>query len=186
MYIRILLYGFLNSMKITSGRLGKYLFPYLILISLLLTGLSGAIACNEAESDMPPYIPSGYINCIELTPLRLGDYFFNYVPLYTWIAPDDNTYTGKPIIMKDIEVTEEMLKTRNGSFLNVADNVMVESRNQSNVEDLEVGDMVDILGICRGVSDEWSAVMLEQCIIEPSGRINLPLENGGSPDSIGY
>lgn len=135
---------------------------------------------------MPLAIPPSYLDCIELSPLMLGDYYFNYNPLYFWFPAVDETLTGRAIIMKNIEITEEMLRTRDKSFFKVAHNIMVKPRNISQMEELEVGDVVDILGLCNGISTEWSAVTLERCFIETSGRLNLPLEGEGSHDISTY
>jgi hypothetical protein len=151
-----------------------------------LASLSGVIACNRAELYVPPVIPLSYLDCIELSPLRLGNYYFNYNPLYSWLPTADETLTGRAIIMKNIEITEEMLRTRDKSFFKVAHNVMVKPRNISQMEELEAGDVVDILGLCTGISDEWSAVTLERCFIETSGRLNLPIEGEGSDSIFAY
>ena len=186
MYIKIFFSKYNYSVKNIPRQLGKCTLHYVILTSLLLASLSGIIACDKAEVDVPIFIPPSYLDCIELSPLTLGDYYFNYSPLYFWLPTADEILTGRVIIMNNIEITEEMLKTRTESFFKVAGNVMVKPRNPSRIKDLEVGDVVDILGICKGISDEWSPVILERCFIEPSGRLNLPLEGEGSQGLFDY
>ncbi|MFC1865346.1 hypothetical protein ACFLYB_01365 [Chloroflexota bacterium] len=186
MYTKIVIFKYIYTLKNIPRQLSKCILRYVILASLLLVGLSGVIACDKAELSVPQFIPPSYLDCIELTPLMLGDYYFNYRPLYVWFPTADEILTDKAIIMNDIEITEEMLVTRTESSFKVADNVIVKPRNSSQVKDLKPGDMVDILGISSGISDELSAVVLEECFIEPPGVINLPLEGDGSDGLFDY
>lgn len=186
MYIQILFSKYNHSIKNIPKKFSKCILHYIILASLLLASLSGIIACNKAESYIQPAIPTSYLDCIELSPLMLGDYYFNYNAIYPWFPTVDEILTGRAIIMKNIEMTEEMLGTRGKSFFKVTHNVIVKPQAISQMEELKVGDVVDILGISTGISAETSAVILERCFIEPSGRLNLPLEGEGSQDIFTY
>ena len=98
----------------------------------------------------------------------------------------DEILTDEPIIIKKIEVSEEMLKTRTNSLIKAADNIIIEAPKDSDLDKLKVGQLVDILGICKGISNEWSAVVLKDCFIEISGRLQLPLEGDTTQVLFGY
>jgi hypothetical protein len=144
--------------------------------SLLFVGLVGLFSCANTPLAVQPFVPPQYLDCIEISPLELSDYYFNYQPLYIWFPTADEALTGKAVIMKNIEITEGMIETSTKSFFKVNSNVLVKPQNPSIMEGLKVGDVIDILGLSQGISDEWAAVVLEDCIIEPTGRLNLPVE----------
>ena len=183
---RVLLTRDISSTKHVLKQLGKLTWPHILTVALLLTGLSGLIACGNVQPFIPPYIPPNYLDCIEISPFMLGDYYFNYKPLYPWFPTADEAFTGKAIIMKNIKITEEMIETRTKSFFKVNNYVLIKPLDLSQMGKIKVGDMVDILGLCKGISDQWVAVVLEDCFIEPSGILNLPLKNGGSQGVLTY
>lgn len=165
------------SNRVLKG-LCMWAWPPILAFSLLLAGLTGLIACGNVQPIVQPFIPPQYLGCIEISPSELGYYYFNYDPPYIWLPTADEAFTGKAIIMKNIEITEDMIETRTKSFFKVNDDLLIKPLDLSRGEELEVGDTVDILGLCKGISDKWAAVVLEGCLIEPSGRLNLPLDDG--------
>ena len=178
------------SSRAPNGRVLKGLYmwawPPILAFSLLLAGLGGLIGCVFAQPIVQPFIPPQYLDCIEINPFELADYYFNYEPPYIWLPTADEAFTGKAIIMKNIEITEGMVETRTKSFFKVNDDLLIKPLDLSRVEELRVGDTVDILGLCKGISDKWAAVVLEDCIIEPAGRLNLPLDDGQATLGLAY
>lgn len=178
------------SSKESNGRVFKRLYVWgrfhILVFSLLLAGLGGLFGCANTPPVVQPFVPPQYLDCIEISPVELAHYYFDYQPPYIWMATADEAFTGKAIIIKNIEITEEMIETGAKSFFKVNGNVLIKPQALSIMEELKVGEVVDILGLCKGISDEWAAVVLEDCIIEPAGRLNLPIEEDRASNGAGY
>lgn len=176
------------SSKEPSGRVikGSYIWGrfHVLVYSLLLAGLVGLFGCANTALSVQPFVPPQYLDCIEISPFKLADYYFNYQPPYIWMLTADEAFTGKAVIMKNIEITEEIIDTRAKSFFIVNSNVLVKPQDPSIMNELKVGEVIDILGLSKGVSD--NRVVVEGCLIEPAGRLNLPVEEDGASIGAGY
>jgi hypothetical protein len=109
--------------------------------------------------------------------------------------------TGESIIFKNILLTAEKLQTKrvevyaHGKELVstevqtyiMASSVQFFPRDPSALEKLRVGDVVDIIGVCAGMSEEWpSVIVIRDCQILPAGLAPLPLPGGPAFVGGGY
>jgi len=88
----------------------------------------------------------------------------------------DEMFTGRAIIIKNIKLTEEMMKTKTN--INIGGCIIIELQNTSDLERIKVGDVVDIVGKCMGVSEDRYVVVVKDCLIQPAGLFPLPLPGG--------
>jgi len=154
-----------------------------VVAGLLLAAVTGS---SSTRTDPPPNIPLNYLDCVELSPEKLATYYFDYNPLYFWLPTGDEALTGKPVIIKDIQLSREMLEMENARTMRISEDVVIELVSTHQLDGFKTGDTVDIVGLCKGLSDTRSDVVLAESYIESAGILNLPLDGKSPQDLLGY
>jgi hypothetical protein len=135
---------------------------------------------TTAYQGIVPYIPPAYYQWTSVYPEQLEN-------AYTWGF--DNTmnvdqvnlnYDGQIFVFPDLLVDAWMLSEINQGNL-LADHITCPIVNISYARTLNVGDQVDIVGICLGPDPNKSGWLLfEDCYVLPAGAIQLPASGGGT------
>ena len=129
-----------------------------------------------------PYIPPPERYYIEATPQQLHDEFFSP---YRDPFSAEVKYVGKSFIFKNIFIDKEILSRRHEAYVWI-DLIQFVPHNPSDLQELKEGDMVDIIGVCAGMSKEYAAVVVANCRFLPAGLAPLPLPGGPAPVIGGY
>jgi hypothetical protein len=138
--------------------------------------------CSSGESATYRYLPSEYLDAIEMKA-------FDLVQAYQHPASRidaERLLTGKIIIVKDIKITEEIIKASTETYLNWGFTLHVIPTDVSDLNLLKVGNKIDAVGLCQGIPTGKMAVILDQSIIEKAGIIPLPLSDSGEIDGPIY
>ena len=169
-------------------KLVRYLLMPVGIISVLVLSLVGLFSYMPDTSVPFPYIPPSGGNAgdyLQTTPealsvLLMGGY--NNVPSAL-------VYKEESFIFKNIEIEEWMLEWKLGKEKTYLyhSNVMFFPKDPSGLKKLKVGDKVDIIGVCVGISEEWpSMTVMLNCQFLPAGLVPLPLPGGPAPITGGY
>ncbi len=161
----------------------------LVLFSLLaLLGACLPAACRGpayANQDIPPMLPPGYYQCLEAKPKELEAVYFSPYGL-RWLA--DAMYLDLVFVFKGIAVDKQMLDFRGPDFIWVGQ-IKCRAKNQADVGRLRQGQVIDVVGINRGVpnmADMQFSLLMEDCYFLPAGSLSLPVEGGWQTFSASY
>ncbi len=148
-----------------------------VVLTVLIIMPFASLASGCARGDFAPmtYISPMYYSCVEVKPADLSwEYYGNYAD--RWLA--DQNFTGKTFIFKNISVTSFMLDNKDDGFMWV-EQLRCTEANQGDIADLKPGDVIDIIGVNRGVPpNEYWALLITDCIFVPAGSLSLPLPGG--------
>jgi hypothetical protein len=129
-----------------------------------------------------PYIPppeghEGYY--IETTIDQLTSAITSYGP---W-EPD--TYKGKSFIFKNVNLNKYLMSGMTETYL-IFSLVQFVAQNPSDLKELKVNDVVDIIGVCDGaLAEHPDVIVIKNCYFLSPGLASLPLP-GGPVFIIGY
>ena len=152
------------------------------ILSLCLISVTG---CTKQDPFIPEYIPppageSRYY--IETTTEGLWNEFLSQ---YSDTISAEIKYVGRSFIFKDILIDEYKLNRRYESYI-LINLVQFVPRDPSELQELKEGDVVDIIGVCAGISDEYQMIVVANCQFLPAGLVPLPLPGGPPPLSPSY
>lgn len=165
-----------------------------LLISVSVMGITAIIALsvtglfNYTPDTSPsfPYIqpPAGERQkyYFEITPEALWQEFLSP---YSDYFMAQNNYVGNSFIFKDILIDEYKLSRKYETYI-VINQVQFVARNPSDLQKLKEGDVVDITGVCVGLSDKDTYIIVGNCQFLPAGLVPLPLPGGPAPISPSY
>jgi hypothetical protein len=160
--------------------------PFFTALVFILLTIIIDISCTHARFRPPPNIPLNYLKCIELTTDRLEHYYLNYDPIYFWLPTGEEVLDGRPVIIKNIELTNGIVDEHNSRVLHITEKITMYLTSVYQMEGIRFGEAIDIVGICRGFSKERDSIILTECFMEPSGTLGLPVD-GSNPGSLfGY
>lgn len=157
----------------------------LIITAILTLSLTGLFNYTLGTSASSPYIPppAGNSNYyIEATTEGLWNEFLSH---YSDTISAKINYVGKSFIFKDILIDESKLNRRYESYI-LINLVQFVPRDPSELQELKEGDVVDIIGVCAGISDEYQMIVVANCQFLPAGLVPLPLPGGPPPLSPSY
>lgn len=158
-----------------------------VILGILLFTLFGIPGCIYTTYNPLPYIPpdADYIG-ISIESLN-NAYFGTYRP--PWLT--DEIFEGKHLIIKDIVVKKDMLKSRTGTYTDtyivvgpapvpaepyiIIGAYLIKPEDPSDLEWLRVGQVIDVAGKFVGWSQEHGLVVITNCLIELAGVLPLPL-----------
>jgi len=155
-----------------------------LLLAVLLIGVGCLVpvtGCAQQAflENLPPMLPANYYKCIESTTLQVqGSYFDPYG--HRWVA--EMTYNDQPFVFKDIEVFPSMIESRGPDYLWV-DRIRCKAVNPDDVAKLKVGQIIDVVGIMRGISKDPDLQLnleMTECYFLPAGAVALPLPGGAA------
>jgi len=152
--------------------------------ALLLTGIIMTSSCAASAFRPIPLVPPAYLDCVQATPFDLEQAYFGNFGSRSLAA---QIYNGKPVVLKNIEMTETMLKTRDKNYVWV-DSIKIISMVGNALARLKAGDVVDIVGINNGVmpSNFW-ALYFTGSLFLPAGSVALPASGDSTmPYKAGY
>ena len=153
----------------------KFISILWVFITVLLLGIVTITSCTRIELATLPYVPPKYLTAIEVTAF---DLVYAYQKPQTRAAAE-RLFNDKVIIIKNIEITEEIIRDSTERYLNWGYSILFKPSNLSDLDRLRVGDKIDIVGICQGIAAGITTVVLDRCIIEPAGVLSLPLSDDG-------
>ena len=160
----------------------KFISILWVFITVLLMGVFAITSCSSTELATHRYLPPKYLTAIEITA-------FDLVHAYQHPASRidaEALLTGKVIIVKNIEITEEVINNSTETYLNWGYTLYINPSDLSDLDRLNIGDKIDVVGICLGIPAGKTAVVLDQCIIESAGIMPLPLSDSGGIDGPIY
>ncbi|UCE97470.1 MAG: hypothetical protein JSV74_05855 [Dehalococcoidia bacterium] len=134
----------------------------------------GIVTVNSCNNNGPPanrYLPPKYLNAIEM---KAYDLVQAYQHPSSRIDAEQ-LISGNYIIVKDIEITEEIITISTENYLNLGHTLHIQPSDLSDLKRIGIGDRIDAVGICLGIPTGKMAVVLDQCIIESTGILPLPL-----------
>jgi len=156
-------------------KLIRFLLIAIGIIGILVLSLIGLFSYTPDTSVPFPYIPPPEgLYYIEATPLGLHDALFSHYldPLVAQVF-----YVGESFIFKNVRLGG-IERWRTETYITTGD-VQFWALFPSDLKELKVGDVVDIIGICGGISKEYPAVIVvTNCLFLPAGVAPLPLPGG--------
>jgi len=147
----------------------------LILIGTLAITLIVATSCTGSTHVSDKFIPPHYLVARDTSAYQLFNFYFNP---HTPEGLADATFKGKNIIIRNVTLTEEILKNKTDTHINLGGWIIVEYQNPSELESFKAGEVVDIAGECAGLSEERVAVLVKNCLIYPAGYITPRTDAG--------
>jgi hypothetical protein len=154
-----------------------------VILVLSVTGLF-----NYKPDTLPdfPFIPppagENQKYYFEITTEALWD---EYLSPYSDSVTAEVRYTGNSFIFKNILIDENKLKWRYDDYI-VIDLIQFVPRDTWGLKKLKEGDVVDIIGICVGISDKNVYVIVGNCQFLPANLVPLPLPGGPAPIKPSY
>ncbi len=140
------------------------------LILLLMTG------CERSSFVSPPYVPPKYLGAIEIKVWQITDAVQSS---YDDLSSISEILSNKVVVIKDIELTREILSTKDMGFIRL-EYIECQLADESYLDDFRKGHMVDIAGICQvSTTYHTSPFTLIDCIFLPAGAVDLTV---GSED----
>lgn len=159
------------------------------IIGLLVIMVVVPLTFTPNTSAAFPYIPppegsEGYY--IQVDALSLS---ISFLGAYGGVEPNP-VALGKSVIFKNVKIEEFMLELKlagNEPYLYESD-VIFYPKDTQDLKKLKVGDKVDIIGVCEGLSEEYKTItIVSNCQFLPAGLVPLPLPGGPAPISgLGY
>ncbi len=146
-----------------------------IFILIFYLGTITITSCNSNEPLANRYLPPKYLGAIEMTAYDLVQAYQH--PSSRMAA--ERLISGKYIIVKNIEITEEVINISTTNYLNWGHTLHIQPVDLSDLYRVGIGDKIDAVGICLGIPTGKMAVVLDQCIIELTGILPLPLSGSG-------
>lgn len=167
-----------RPLLISSGIMG--------IIAILALSLVGLFNYTPDTSVPFPYIPpldmppEGYY--IEATIQHISDQFYLS---YHDVELESARYIGKSFIFNNILIDDLILKARTETYIFIS-HVQFVPQYPSELENLKEGDVVDIVGVCMGVSEATAYVWVTDCRFLPAGLVQLLVPGGTTPMPGGY
>lgn len=142
-----------------------------VLITVSLLGMVAVTGCSSTELATHRYLPTEYLSAVEVTAFDL---------VYAYQRPQtradaERIFNDKVIIIKNMEITEEIIRDSTEEYLNWGYTLYARPSDLSDLDRLSMGDKIDIVGVCQGIAPGKIPVVLNQCIIESAGIIPLPI-----------
>ena len=164
-------------------RLIRFVLLSIGIIGVLVISLVVLFSYTPNTSVPFPYIPppegvEGYY--FEITPSDLAFCFLSHnlsQPRAEWL------WKGENFIFKNVVIREWRL-AKSDTYLRASD-VRFFPQNPSDLKDIRVGDVIDIIGVCDGVPEGSLFVVIRNCQFLPAGLVPLPLP-GGPAIIVGY
>jgi hypothetical protein len=158
----------------------------LALFGISLVWVLSIAACAKPAylAQLPPILPPNYYQCVDSTAQAVeGAYFDPYG--HRWMA--EVQYNDQPFVFKNIEIVEGMMQSKGPDYIWV-DRTQCMAANPADIAKIKVGQVIDVVGIMRGVSkdpDKQMDLLMTDCYFLPAGSVTLPLP-GGAVFSSGY
>ena len=171
------------AMKKPAGREKSYAVV-LFFISLVWVLTMAACAAQTNTAQFLPLLPPEYYQCYETTS---QDIITAYFGAYSSRPLAEALYNNQPFVFKNIEIMPGMMESQGPDYIWV-DRTQCMAVNPTDVAKLKVGQVVDVVGIMRGVSidpDKRMDLLMTDCYFLPAGSFALPVP-GGPVMATGY
>ncbi len=166
---------FRRPLLISSGIMG--------ITAIIALGFIGLFNYTPDTSVPFPYVPPpGSRYYIEATTDQLYNEFTSH---YIDPVTAATRFTGKNFIFKNILISKGILARRHETYISIGMAQFV-PQYPSDLQKLKEGDTIDIIGVCMGLSTEYSLVLVSNCVFLPAGVVPLPLPGGMAPVIGGY
>lgn len=176
-----------NNRALHSNKRHLKISGYALILFLIGLGWILAMAACAGPTylaQLPPILPANYYQCFDSTPQAVeGAYFDPYG--HRWVA--EMTYNDQPFVFKNVEIMPGMMESKGPDYIWV-DRTQCQAANPADVAKLKVGQVIDVVGIMRGVSkdpDKQMDLLMTECYFLPAGSVALPLP-GGAAFTPGY
>lgn len=130
-------------------------------------------------NEVPPMLPASYYQCIYSSTQELEASYFG---LYANQQTAEQKYKDSVLVFKYVEILRGMTTNKGSGYLWVS-KVKCVAANPADITKLQIGQLVDIVGVMRGISKdpgpEFSLVMTE-CYFLPAGLLAVPLPKGSA------
>jgi hypothetical protein len=162
----------------------KYLIALICAVAAAsLVGPLASCANDAFLAQVPPMLPTRYYNCQEAAPTDLYN---------AYLAPNAQRvlaaqlYHNEVFVFKNVEVVPAMLTglPKDNIWLG---QVICYAVNPGDISRLKAGRPYDIIGINKGIHDEWRySIYLTECYFLPHGTVALPLDGSAPAFAQGY
>ena len=157
----------------------------LIVIAMLAISLISVTGCTKQDPFIPEYIPPPEGNRSYYIETTCEDLWNVFLSRYSDVISAEINYVGKCFIFKDILIDEYKLSRRYENSILIG-LVQFLPRDPSDLQELKEGDVVDIIGVCAGISDQYVMIVVANCQFLPAGLYPLPLPGGPPPLGPSY
>jgi hypothetical protein len=150
---------------------GRVLAVPMLLLALLAPGCSNQVYFAH----IPPMIPINYYNCTVSTPADLYSVYLAPNARKVWAEQQFNNVV---FVFKNVEVVPAMLEKLPKNNIWVGQ-VICYAVNPDDISRLVPGKSYDIVGVNRGVHEEWRySIYLTECYFVPAESLALPVAAG--------
>jgi hypothetical protein len=142
-----------------------------LLLAAILIGLIPVAGCSRASLETPDYIPPGYYASLDVHPDDLLRAYFH--PNFGDVVQSDLNFKNLPVVFKNVAVNEIMIRDSAQDIFYIS-SVKCTPLETGVVATLKVGDLIDIIGINRGVWPEYPGwLSFTECVFPPAGTVQF-------------
>jgi len=167
--------------------MGKNIKTIAGILVILLVAVAVVVSggCSTPKVASVPFIPPEYYDCTEILPKDMVEIYMS-ISYGGGADQIDYLYKDKIFVFKNVKVTEDLIRDLDEGYL-WADLVRCSLVSKVDMEQYELGDLIDVVGRNKGFNTDGSVgIGFDQVLVLPAGTVALPADPGSGPVTPGY